>query len=129
MSMSIFFGMHRGGNKQTYKGKIIGKWNPIDIIPTMTLTRQEVDHIALLARLELSKEEKERYQQQLSDILDYVAQLQKLDTSNISPTSGVLPPSSPLRDDCVEKGLDTQRALENAPSVEADQFKVPPVLE
>ena len=95
----------------------------------MPLTRQEVEHIALLARLELSEEEKERYQQQLSDILDHVAQLQKLDTSDISPGSGVLPPSARLREDIAEKGLDTEQALKNAPSVEADQFKVPPVLE
>ncbi len=49
----------------------------------MTLTLKEVEHIALLARLELTQEEKERYQQQLSDILDHVAQLQALDTSAI----------------------------------------------
>jgi aspartyl-tRNA(Asn)/glutamyl-tRNA(Gln) amidotransferase subunit C len=95
----------------------------------MSLTLQEVEHIALLARLELSEEEKLLYQQQLSDILDHVAQLQNLDTSNISAVSGVLPPSSRLRSDSVEKGLSPSETLKNAPSVEDNQFKVPPVLE
>ncbi len=49
----------------------------------MTLTLKEVEHIALLARLDLTTGEKKRYQQQLSHILDHVAQLQKLDTSHI----------------------------------------------
>ena len=95
----------------------------------MKLTREEVEHIALLARLDLSVEEKHLYQQQLSDILEHVAQLQKLDTGNISPTSSLLPPRSRLRADVPREGLSTKRALENAPDSEADQFKVPPVLE
>lgn len=95
----------------------------------MSLTREEVEHIALLARLELSESEMERYQQQLSDILDHIAKLQALDTTDISPTSSVLPPRSMLREDTAKQGLATKRALENAPDVDADQFKVPPVLE
>ena len=95
----------------------------------MTLTLKEVDHIALLARLELTQEEKERYQQQLSAILDHVAQLQKLDTSEIKVTSSVLPPRSRLREDEPKKGLTTSEALKNAPSAENDQFRVPPVLD
>jgi aspartyl-tRNA(Asn)/glutamyl-tRNA(Gln) amidotransferase subunit C len=95
----------------------------------MSLSIQEVEHIAMLARLELSEEEKQLFRQQLSDILDHVAQLQKLDTSNISATSSVLPPSSRLRTDLAEKGLSPSEALKNAPNVEENQFKVPPVLE
>lgn len=95
----------------------------------MSLTFKEVEHIAMLARLDLSLEEKQRYQQQLSDILEYVAQLQKLDTGNILPTSSHLPPQSQLRADVPIEGLSQERALENAPDLEADQFKVPPVLE
>lgn len=95
----------------------------------MGLTLQEVEHIALLARLELSAEEKKLYQQQLSDILDHVAQLQKLDTGNISPTSSVLPPRSRLRTDMPKESLSPDQVLKNAPDKEANQFKVPPVLE
>jgi aspartyl-tRNA(Asn)/glutamyl-tRNA(Gln) amidotransferase subunit C len=95
----------------------------------MTLTLQEVEHIALLARLELTREEKERYQQQLSDILDHVAQLQALDTSEIQMTSSVQPPMARLRDDEARPGLTTEQALQNAPAAEKDQFRVPPVLD
>ena len=95
----------------------------------MTLTLKEVEHIALLARLELSDEEKQRYQQQLSHILDHVTQLQKLDTSYIDTTSGVHPSGSRLRADEPRKGLSVDQALDNAPDVKADQFRVPPVLD
>ena len=95
----------------------------------MTLTLQEVEHIALLARLELTREEKERYQQQLSDILDHVAQLQALDTSRIQAASVVQPPMARLREDETLPGLSTEQALQNAPAAEKDQFRVPPVLD
>ena len=95
----------------------------------MTLTREEVDHIALLARLDLSEDERTRFQQQLSAILDHVAQLQQLDTSHIPPTSGVLPGSARLRADEPRDGLAIEDALQNAPKVENRQFRVPPVLE
>jgi len=95
----------------------------------MSLTLQEVEHIAFLARLELTEEEKIQYQQQLSDILDHVARLQQLDTTGISPTSGILSSRSVLRDDIPKEGLNVKKALENGPSIEADQFKVPPVLD
>lgn len=95
----------------------------------MTLTLKEVEHIALLARLELTQEEKERYQQQLSAILDHVARLQELDTSQIETTSSVLPPRSRLREDEPLQGLSTDQALQNAPLSEKDQFRVPLVLD
>ena len=95
----------------------------------MSLTLEEVEHIALLARLDLSAEEKQRYQQQLSDILDHVAQLQKLDTGEIVSSSSGLPRGAMLREDIPIKGLSTDQALENAPDAEDNQFKVPPVFE
>lgn len=102
---------------------------PPDIISPMTLTLKEVEHIAALARLELSPEEKARYRKQLSAILEHIAQLQKLDTSQIEPTSSVLPRRSRLREDNPREGLSTEEALGNAPDEEENQFRVPPVLE
>lgn len=93
------------------------------------LTLEEVEHIAKLARLELSAEEKERYRQQLSAILDYAARLQRLDTAGIAPTASVLPALASLRDDLPAEGLSAQDVLGNAPQVEQNQFRVPPVLE
>lgn len=95
----------------------------------MSLSREEVEHIAHLARLELTEEEKERYRQQLSAILEYAARLQTLDTSGIPPTASVLPPRSVLRPDEPRAGLSREALLRNAPQVENGQFRVPPVLE
>lgn len=95
----------------------------------MTLTLKEVDHIALLARLELSEEERQRYRQQLSKILDHVTQLQELDTAGIAPDSGVQPKHSQLREDQPRPGLTVNEVLQNAPAAEANQFRVPPVLD
>lgn len=95
----------------------------------MKLTLKEVEHIALLARLELSAGEKQRYQQQLSNILDHVAQLQELDTEAAEPASGVQPQPARLREDEPRVGLSASQAMANAPNFEAGQFRVPPVME
>lgn len=95
----------------------------------MTLTINEVEHIAELARLSLTEEEKARYREQLSAILDYAARLQNLDTSNIPPTASVLPTRSVLRSDTARPGLPTAVLLKNAPDTEANQFRVPAVLD
>jgi aspartyl-tRNA(Asn)/glutamyl-tRNA(Gln) amidotransferase subunit C len=95
----------------------------------VTLTTAEVEHIAALARLDLTPAEVSRFREQLSAILDYVAQLQALDTAAIPPTSSVLPPRSVLRQDEPHPGLALDALLANAAQVEDDQFRVPPVLE
>ncbi len=95
----------------------------------MSLTIEEVEHIAALARLELTEEEKARYREQLSAILDYAARLQTLDTDHIPPTSTVLARRTVLRQDVAEQGLSAEDVLRNAPRTEQNQFRVPPVLE
>ncbi len=93
------------------------------------LTLQEVEHIAQLARLTLSNEEKELFCQQLSAILEYAARLQSLDTGDILPTFSVLPPQNVLRNDKAEDSLDTEEILRNAAEIEDHQFRVPAVLD
>lgn len=95
----------------------------------MTLSIAEVEHIANLARMDLTEDEKARFSQQLSAILEYIAELQALDTRDILPTSSVLPGRNVLRADEPRPGLDLEALLSNAPLVEDDQFRVPPVLE
>lgn len=95
----------------------------------MSLTLQEVEHIAELARLRLTNEETGRFRQQLSSILDYVAMLQELDTTAIPPTSSVLPVQCPLRDDKPKPSLPVDELLKNAPDTTKNQFRVPPVFE
>jgi aspartyl-tRNA(Asn)/glutamyl-tRNA(Gln) amidotransferase subunit C len=95
----------------------------------MTLTPIEVAHIAELARLDLTEEEITRYGQQLSAILEYFARLQELDTSDIPPTSSTLSLTGVLRSDEPGDGLSRVDLLRNAPDVEAEQFRVPPILD
>ncbi|HEY58346.1 MAG TPA: Asp-tRNA(Asn)/Glu-tRNA(Gln) amidotransferase subunit GatC [Anaerolineae bacterium] len=93
------------------------------------ITREEVLHIAALARLELSEVEVEEYRQQLSAVLEHFTRLQAVDTEGIPPTASVLPPRSVLRPDEPRPGLPRDALLANAPEVEDGQFRVPPVFE
>jgi aspartyl-tRNA(Asn)/glutamyl-tRNA(Gln) amidotransferase subunit C len=95
----------------------------------MALTVDEVNHIADLARLKLSDEEKESYREQLSEILDFASLLQNLDTSEIPPTARVIQPPGTLRPDVPRPGLELEDLLLNAPDTEDGQFRVPPVLD
>jgi aspartyl-tRNA(Asn)/glutamyl-tRNA(Gln) amidotransferase subunit C len=95
----------------------------------MSLSLQEVQHIAQLARLELTEEEQHRYREQLSAILDHVARLQELDTASIPATSSVFGGKSPLRPDQARPGLAVETLLKNAPDTAQGQFKIPPVFE
>lgn len=95
----------------------------------MKLSHEEVEHIAKLARLELTEEEKVRYGGQLSAILDHVAELQKLDTASIPPMTAVFTGESHLRADQPRQSLATDVLLKNAPAHEQEQFKIPPVFE
>ncbi len=95
----------------------------------MALTLEEVEHIADLARLSLTDEEKERFREQLSAILDHFSKLQTLDTADIPPTFSVLSPHNVLRPDRVHPCLTPEELLRNAPQSENNQFRVPPVLE
>ncbi len=95
----------------------------------MPLTIQDVEHIAKLARLQLTDEQKERYRAQLSTILAHIAKLQELDTQDAPPTTGGSLAEMPLRADEVHPGLTTEALFANAPETDRDQFKVPPVFE
>jgi len=95
----------------------------------MSLTIEEVKHIAHLARLQLSEDEKQRYREQLSSILEHVAQLQELDTSEVAPLSGITAGRSPLRVDVPGETLPPEKLLEGAPHVQDGQFRVPAVLD
>jgi aspartyl-tRNA(Asn)/glutamyl-tRNA(Gln) amidotransferase subunit C len=95
----------------------------------MTLSEEEVKHIAELARLYLTDAEKILYREQLSSILAHVARLQALDTADIPPTSSVLPPKTGLREDEPQPGLSLEELMKNAPHTEGRQFRVPPVLD
>jgi aspartyl-tRNA(Asn)/glutamyl-tRNA(Gln) amidotransferase subunit C len=93
------------------------------------ISKQEVEHVAKLARLELSEQEKEKLTDQLSNILTYVETLNSLDTKGVEPTSHVLDLKNVMRDDVAEPGLTQEQALANAPDKAAGHFKVPKIIE
>lgn len=95
----------------------------------MPLSIKDVEHIALLARLHLSEEEKESYREQLSTILDHISKLQELDTHNVPSMSSVVVPQSRLREDVPGPAMPREDLLRNAPEVADEQFRVPPVLD
>jgi len=94
-----------------------------------SLTLEKIQHIANLARLELTDEELARYREQLSSILDHFQQLQTLDTENIHPTASVFDELAILRADEPRPGLNLDELLQNASENDQNQFQVPPVFE
>jgi aspartyl-tRNA(Asn)/glutamyl-tRNA(Gln) amidotransferase subunit C len=95
----------------------------------MKLTREEVLHIARLARVALTEEEITRMSEQLSDLLEHFQVLQKVDTEGVPPTAQSVTLQSIMRDDAVKPSLPTDDVLANAPRREGDCFRVRAVLE
>lgn len=90
----------------------------------MALTLAEVDHVAALARLGLSEEERERMRDQLSTILEHIGELDQLDTESIPPTASVIQMTNVWRDDTVRPSLTHSEVFKNAPRVQDDCFVV-----
>jgi aspartyl-tRNA(Asn)/glutamyl-tRNA(Gln) amidotransferase subunit C len=95
----------------------------------MSLSLDEVRKVARLARLELAEGDLPRMQQQLSAILDYVAQLGRLDTEGVEPLAHPLPVQNVFRDDEPRPSLPIDEALRNAPNRVGDYFGVPAVFD
>ena len=95
----------------------------------MAITRQDVLHVAKLARLELTDAEVERMVKDLGGILDHVAELSRLDTSGVEPTATVAVSAAPFRPDTVEPGVPTETALAEAPRHAGGGFAVPAFVE
>lgn len=93
------------------------------------ITRNEVEYVAKLARLNLTEEEAVKYTEQLNSILEFAGKLNELDTEDVPPTSHVLTVYNVMRDDIVVPSLSHEDALRNAPDEEDGQFKVPAVIE
>ncbi|MBS5914591.1 Asp-tRNA(Asn)/Glu-tRNA(Gln) amidotransferase subunit GatC [Paenibacillus macerans] len=90
---------------------------------------KDVEHVAKLARLHLTDEEREMFTEQLNAILQYAEKLNELDTDQIEPTTHVLHLSNVMREDVVKESLPPEKVFLNAPDEEDGQFKVPAVLE
>ncbi|HEY8523755.1 MAG TPA: Asp-tRNA(Asn)/Glu-tRNA(Gln) amidotransferase subunit GatC [Acidimicrobiales bacterium] len=92
------------------------------------ITRDEVAHVARLARLELSEAEVEMFTDQLDKVLDHAADVEALDVADVPPTSHPYPLVNVMRPDEPAPCLGQDEALAGAPQAEAGQFRVPPVL-
>ena len=95
----------------------------------MELTREEVEHIAELAKLKLSEEEVVTFSRQLSSMLEHFQALQALDTSGIPPTAQVITLRSVMREDEITPSLAPEQVLANAPQAKDGHFKVLAILE
>lgn len=95
----------------------------------MKITRQEVEKVARLARLELTEAEKDAFTGQMDAILAYVDTLNSLDTDGIVPTSHAVPMENAFREDEVRPSIGVDNALANAPEKVGSFFRVPKVIE
>jgi aspartyl-tRNA(Asn)/glutamyl-tRNA(Gln) amidotransferase subunit C len=95
----------------------------------VSITIKDVEHVAKLARLELSEQEKQTFTEQMNAILKYADQLNELDTDNVEPTSHPVPLVNVMREDVSTPSLPIEKVLLNAPDEEDGQIKVPAVLE
>jgi aspartyl-tRNA(Asn)/glutamyl-tRNA(Gln) amidotransferase subunit C len=93
------------------------------------ISREDVEHVAALARLGLTDEEIDRMQGQLNRILEAVGQLQSVDTSSVGPTAQVIALENVMREDVARPGIGREAALANAPLREGPMLRVPVILE
>ncbi|MBA8823172.1 aspartyl-tRNA(Asn)/glutamyl-tRNA(Gln) amidotransferase subunit C [Saccharopolyspora lacisalsi] len=93
-----------------------------------TISRDEVAHLAGLARLAVTEAELDTFAGQLDDILDSVAKVNEVAAEDIPPTSHAVPLTNVFREDVVRPGLSREQALANAPATEENRFRVPRIL-
>ncbi len=95
----------------------------------MKITKEAVEHVAQLARLGITEEEKEEFAKDLSSILEYIDKLNRVNTEGVEPTAHILPIHNVFREDAVKPSLSIEEALMNAPDREDRFIKVPAILD
>ena len=93
------------------------------------ISDETIEYVGILAKLELSDEEKEQAKKDIGRMLDYVDKLNELDTSDVEPMSHVFPVHNVFREDVVTNGDDRDNKLKNAPAVKDGSWKVPKTVE
>jgi aspartyl-tRNA(Asn)/glutamyl-tRNA(Gln) amidotransferase subunit C len=93
------------------------------------VSREEVEHVAQLARMALTSQDLERVGTELNRILEHFNRLQELDTEDVAPTSHAIPMTNVFREDQVGESLSVEDVVENAPERSDDFFKVPRIVE
>lgn len=95
----------------------------------MSVSKEEVQYMAHLARLQFSEEETESLAEDMNRILDYMSDLEEVDTGDVEPLEHVIDLEYRLRDDRAEEPLSHEEALKNAPDADSDYFRVPRVID
>ncbi|MCD6407834.1 Asp-tRNA(Asn)/Glu-tRNA(Gln) amidotransferase subunit GatC, partial [bacterium] len=90
--------------------------------------REDVEYLGKLARIELSEEEKEKLENDLEKILEYISKLNEVNTENVPPTYHVLPVKNVFREDKVKESFPREELLKNAPDRTEEFFKVPKII-
>ncbi len=93
------------------------------------ITKEEVGHVAHLARLHFNEAEQDKFTSQLNDILIYIDKLNQVDTTDIQPTTHAISLNNAFRDDVVKESLGRDLAMANAPDEKENSFRVPKVIE
>ena len=92
------------------------------------ISDETIEYVGILAKLELSEEEKEQAKKDMGEMLDYIDQLNELDTSAVEPMSHVFPVANVFREDVVTNGDGHEKTLENAPVEKDGGFEVPKTI-
>lgn len=95
----------------------------------MKITKEQVEYVAHLARLDFSEKEKEKFTSQLNDILMYMEKLNEVDTTGVEPETHAITLMNAFREDKIKPSLDPKVSLANAPEEKASCFRVPKVIE
>lgn len=93
------------------------------------ISDETIEYVGILAKLELSDEEKEAAKKDMGRMLDYIDKLNELDTTGVEPMSHVFPVNNVFREDVVENGDDSENMLKNAPEVREQSYVVPKTVE
>lgn len=93
------------------------------------ITDEIIDYVGILAKLELSPQEKEQAKKDMANMLDYIDRLNELDTTGVEPMSHVFPVNNVFREDVVVNGDDSENILANAPESKDSSFMVPKTVE
>jgi aspartyl-tRNA(Asn)/glutamyl-tRNA(Gln) amidotransferase subunit C len=97
-------------------------------MPDQKITLDDVKHVATLARLDLDEAHLRTFTTQLESILEYVAKIETVDVTNVTPMAHAVPLANVLRDDVAQPGLPVDKVLQNAPETDGPFFKVPKVI-
>lgn len=92
------------------------------------ISDETIDYVSILAKLDLSAEEKEQAKKDMGSMLDYIDKLNELDTTGVEPMSHVFPVQNVFREDVVTNGDESKAVLQNAPGRKSNMFKVPSTL-